>query len=95
MEKFLTDYVYIGNDNIPKWVDGYLLFYYGTHETTYIQQLEHEAKTLIWISLDYCRMPTYEPVLTNKEQNASCRIIDVSNDHLFKKLIEYLKERDK
>lgn len=93
-EKFLTDHVYIGNNNVPKWADGYLIYFYVPSDTEFIQKMEHEKHTLIWTALEYCEMKTHEPIIKNGKDNSGCRVTDMTNDNTFKALVRFLKERD-
>lgn len=95
IEKFLDNHVYMGNDNNPKWIDGYLLFFYVPSDTSYIQSLEQEKHTLIWTGLEYCEMSEYEKVLKNGEQNTGCRVTDVTADPTFESVIKFIKKREK
>ena len=93
LDEFIEEHVMIGNQINPKWVNGYLLYFYATENSDYYDKLEHEEKTLVWEHLTYVEMPDYQKTLKSKMENAEIRITDVTRHKFFQDIAAWLKSK--
>lgn len=93
-KNFLADHVYFGNGNVPKWINGFLIYFYVQNDTEFIQRKEYDEHILVWTGLEYCNMVKFEPQIENANQKAGSRVTNMTGDPIFEELGKFLEERD-